>query len=244
MIVFPMVGMSSRFFKDGYLKPKYMLEAHSKNVFHWVVKSFLDSSEKLNEKLLFVIKKDYYDTEMFINDYFSSISFNNYECVILDEMTSGQAETVYLGLMNSTAKHDEPLTIFNIDTIRTKPFVRPLGKSQNYLEVFTGEGEHWSFAATDSNGKVIKVSEKERISEYCSDGLYNFDKVSTFLDVYKNTESDNSFIVNNEKYVAPLYNKLISSDAYVAIDIIEMDDLIFCGVPQEYEAFLKMDFKV
>lgn len=28
MIVIPMAGMSSRFFKAGYTQPKYMLEAH------------------------------------------------------------------------------------------------------------------------------------------------------------------------------------------------------------------------
>lgn len=243
MIVFPMVGMSSRFFKEGYLKPKYMLEAHSKTVFHWVVNSFLNSSIELNEKLLFIIKRDYYDTEIFIDNYFSSIGFHNYECVILDEMTSGQAETVYLGLTKSSARKNEVLTIFNIDTIRIKPFSRPEGRSLNYLEVFIGEGDHWSFAETGENGAVINVAEKVRISKYCSDGLYNFDRVSTFLEIYKNTESDDSYITNNEKYVAPLYNKLISNNIHVDIDLIQLDEIIFCGVPKEYEDFLNMEFK-
>lgn len=241
MIVFPMVGMSSRFFKEGYSKPKYMLEAHSKTVFHWVVSSFLDSSIALNEKILFVIKKDYYDTDIFIDNYFSSIGFKNYEYVILEEMTTGQAETVFLGLKKTSANFDEPLTIFNIDTIRLKPFSRPIAGSQNYLEVFIGDGDHWSFAETDENGAVIKVTEKVRISKYCSDGLYNFDKISTFLDLYEDTKSDEAYITNNEKYVAPLYNKLIMAKVDVNIDVIENHNLIFCGVPKEYEDFMKMD---
>lgn len=244
MIVFPMVGMSSRFFKEGYSKPKYMLEAHSKSVFHWVVGSFLDSSIALDEKILFIIKKDYYDTDVFIDEYFSSIGFTNYEYVVLEQMTSGQAETVYQGLKKSSAKFDEPLTIFNIDTIRIKPFSRPTEGSQNYLEVFIGEGDHWSFAETDETGSVIRVSEKVRISKYCSDGLYNFDKISTFMKLYQETESDESYITNNEKYVAPLYNKLILSKCKVDIDSIEVEDLIFCGIPKEYEDFLKMDLGI
>jgi len=243
MIVFPMVGMSSRFFKEGYSKPKYMLEAHSRTVFHWVVNSFLNSSIELNEKILFIIKKDYYDTDVFIDEYFSSIGFKNYESVVLEEMTSGQAETVFLGLKKSSVKFDEPLTIFNIDTIRVKPFIRPTEGSMNYLEVFVGDGDHWSFAETDENGSVTRVTEKVRISNYCSDGLYNFDKVSTFMQLYQDTEFDESYITNNEKYVAPLYNKLILSDSVVEIDLIENEDLIFCGVPKEYEDFLKMDFR-
>ncbi|EOA0230274.1 capsular biosynthesis protein, partial [Escherichia coli] len=33
MIVIPMAGLSSRFKKAGYVKPKYMLEAHGKTLF-------------------------------------------------------------------------------------------------------------------------------------------------------------------------------------------------------------------
>lgn len=243
MIVFPMVGMSSRFFKEGYTKPKYMLEAHGHPIFHWVVDSFLDSSRILNEKLLFIVKKDYYNTKEFIESYFVSIKFDNYEITVLDEMTSGQAETVFLGLANSSVLPDEPLTIFNIDTIITKPFQRPLHKSPNYLEVFLGQGDHWSFAAINEQGEVINVTEKERISPYCSDGLYNFESVQLFERIYCETQNDETFVTNNEKYVAPLYNKIISSGMKVDIDIIDLNDIIFCGVPQEYEDFKKMEFK-
>ncbi|TOH10549.1 capsular biosynthesis protein, partial [Vibrio parahaemolyticus] len=40
MIVIPMAGMSSRFFKAGYKLPKYMLEAHGKSLFEHSLRSF------------------------------------------------------------------------------------------------------------------------------------------------------------------------------------------------------------
>ncbi|EKO3985769.1 capsular biosynthesis protein, partial [Vibrio fluvialis] len=40
MIMIPMAGMSSRFFKAGYSKPKYMLEAKGKTLFEHSVLSF------------------------------------------------------------------------------------------------------------------------------------------------------------------------------------------------------------
>ncbi|ECR5117115.1 capsular biosynthesis protein, partial [Salmonella enterica] len=33
MIIIPMAGLSSRFFKAGYTKPKYELKAHDKTLF-------------------------------------------------------------------------------------------------------------------------------------------------------------------------------------------------------------------
>lgn len=40
MIIIPMAGLSSRFFKAGYTKPKYMLDAHGISLFDHAVNSF------------------------------------------------------------------------------------------------------------------------------------------------------------------------------------------------------------
>ena len=40
MIVIPMAGLSSRFFKASYDIPKYMLTAHDESLFDHSVKSF------------------------------------------------------------------------------------------------------------------------------------------------------------------------------------------------------------
>ncbi|TOM80696.1 capsular biosynthesis protein, partial [Vibrio parahaemolyticus] len=60
MIIIPMAGMSSRFFKAGYDKPKYMLEAHGKTLFEHSVESF--EALFLDTKFLFIVK-DVYNTK-------------------------------------------------------------------------------------------------------------------------------------------------------------------------------------
>lgn len=40
MFIIPMAGLSSRFFKAGYNKPKYQLMLGKETVFSWAVKSF------------------------------------------------------------------------------------------------------------------------------------------------------------------------------------------------------------
>lgn len=55
-----MAGMSSRFFKAGYDKPKYMLEATGITLFEHSVLSFKNYFER--ESFLFIIR-DKYDTK-------------------------------------------------------------------------------------------------------------------------------------------------------------------------------------
>ncbi|CAA0327503.1 hypothetical protein ALT785_390001 [Alteromonas infernus] len=38
--------------------------------------------------------------------------------------------------------------------------------------------------------------------------------------------------------MAPLYNYFIDKNKYVEFTIIDVNDVIFCGVPLEYEAVL------
>lgn len=55
MIVIPMAGMSSRFFKAGYTQPKYMLEAHGQTLFEHSVNSF--AAYFASTPFLFIVRK-------------------------------------------------------------------------------------------------------------------------------------------------------------------------------------------
>ena len=65
MIVIPMAGMSSRFFKAGYDKPKYMLTAHEKTLFEHSVNSFEKYFSK--EDFLFIVR-DVFETVEFVKE--------------------------------------------------------------------------------------------------------------------------------------------------------------------------------
>ena len=61
MIIIPMAGMSSRFFKAGYDKPKYMLSAHGSTLFEHSVNSF---KKYFNDTpFLFIVRVCYITTE-------------------------------------------------------------------------------------------------------------------------------------------------------------------------------------
>lgn len=230
MILIPMVGASSRFFNAGYSLPKYQLPLWGKTVFHHVMLSFEKYFD--DQKFVFVLRNSY-DAVNFVHNEAQSLSIKNYSIVVLDELTSGQAETVYNALCS--IDDDTPLTIFNIDTIRYG-FEYPdfINDCDGYLEVFKGDGHHWSFIEPDINGNVLKTAEKVRISDLCSNGLYFFSKVIDYKLDYSEMLSD-AALVNGEFYVAPIYNYSLNRGARIKYSLIDCHDIDFCGTPTEYE---------
>lgn len=232
MFIIPMAGLSSRFFKAGYKKPKYQLDLNGETVFSWSVKSFERYFQ--TDKFVFIYR-DVYETKTFLEQEVKNLGIKEYELVCLPEETLGQADTVYQGITHIPS--DEEVYIFNIDS-RIIDFTKPdwIKECDGYLEVFKGEGEHWSFALADGSSKrVIQTAEKERISDLCSDGLYYFKKKSVFEKLFLKAKETGS-TAKNEYYIAPLYNELIAQQAVVFYDLIAENRILFCGTPDEYLA--------
>ena len=233
-----MAGLSSRFFKAGYPQPKYMLEAHGKTLFEHSVESFKEYFKI--QSFLFIVR-NVFNTPDFVKKTAEAIGIVDFDIVILDQETRGQAETVSLAL--NKISYQGPITIFNIDTFRpdfTYPELDKLG--DGYLEVFQGEGDNWSFVKplNEKSHKVIQTTEKNPISDLCCTGLYHFSSVNDYLDAYNDYLSKpESEWEKAELYVAPLYNYLINEGKDIHYNLIKRSDVIFCGVPEEYIDFLK-----
>lgn len=237
MFIIPMAGLSSRFFKAGYTKPKYQLDLNGETVFSWSVRSFEHYFK--TDKFVFIYR-DVYETKQFLEKEVVKLGISDYELVCLPEETLGQADTVYQGIANIDS--NEEIYIFNIDS-RIIDFIKPewAAECDGYLEVFKGEGDHWSFALAEENSRrVIRTTEKERISDLCSDGLYYFKKKSAFEKLFLSAK-ENQRTAKNEYYIAPLYNDLIEAGSTVFYDLIENYRILFCGTPDEYLQLLKKD---
>lgn len=237
MFIIPMAGLSSRFFKAGYTKPKYQLDLNGETVFSWSVRSFEHYFK--TDKFVFIYR-DVYETKQFLEKEVVKLGISDYELVCLPEETLGQADTVYQGISNIDS--NEEIYIFNIDS-RIIDFIKPkwAAECDAYLEVFKGEGDHWSFALAEENSRrVIRTTEKERISDLCSDGLYHFKKKSVFEKLFLSAK-ENQRTAKNEYYIAPLYNDLIEAGSTVFYDLIENYRILFCGTPDEYLQLLKKD---
>ncbi|USD65156.1 glycosyltransferase family 2 protein [Vibrio sp. SCSIO 43136] len=238
MIVIPMAGLSSRFFKAGYDIPKYMLPLGGKTVFAHAVESFQQYFD--SERFVFIVR-DVYDTPAFVEKQCRLLSIKDFEVITLDEETRGQAETVAKGI-ELASPYQGALTIFNIDTFRPGfEFPTKEKLEGGYLEVFKGSGSNWSFVKPQSpnSTRAIETAEKRAISDLCCTGLYHFGDISDYWAAY------NHYLAlpqeqweKGELYVAPLYNHLIEKGHHVHYHLIDRAEVIFCGVPDEYQALL------
>lgn len=225
-----MAGLSSRFMKAGYSLPKYMLEAKGRTIFEWSMLSF----EKYKESEGFIfICRDIFKTPKFIEQSAVKIGINNFEIIVLDKETKGQADTVNIAL-DSIPNNIPELYIFNIDTLR-KNFSFSNTDEDGYLEVFKGKGDHWSFIQASDNNYVSKTSEKNRISNLCSNGLYFFKNKNIYQEAFDEMKRNTT----KELYIAPMYNYMINKDLKVKYYEVDISDHVFLGTPDEYLTFLK-----
>lgn len=238
MFVIPMAGMSSRFTKAGYTKPKYMLELKGSPLFDYCITSF--KAYFKTDAFLFIARSEA-ETEYFIKERCAELGIDKFEIIILDSPTQGQAETVALGLSQSTLVDDFGITIFNIDTIRPNYHhpIDVMADCEGFLEVFSGEGDNWSFAALENeeSNRVVRTTEKDPISQWCSTGLYYFSSKSAYLSLFTiYSETEASRCGGGEYYIAPMYNLLIANEQVIKVNKITASEVLFSGIPSEYEA--------
>jgi hypothetical protein len=240
VIVIPMAGLSRRFAEAGYALPKYMLEARGRTLFAHAVGGFAAYFDRL--PFLFVAR-DVAGTPDFVARECASLGVREARTVVLDAPTAGQSETVALGLQRAGVAPGEPVTVFNIDTFRPGfrfPDGFDPGAVDGYLEVFRGSGANWSYVrpAAAGSDRVAETTEKVPISDLCCTGLYHFREAGAFLDAHARFAAGEAAAMGlRELYVAPLYNLLIRDGRDIRFHEIGAEEVIFCGVPAEYDAF-------
>jgi hypothetical protein len=222
-----------------------MLDLHGRTVFDHALCSF---ERYFGQEPVLIICRADYDTPAFVRASCraAGLADDQFALVVLPYETKGQAETVALGLEMAKAPDTSPLSIFNIDTFRPNfryPDSFDLAAIDGYVEVFRGSGTHWSFVRPDPKDpdahRAAEVAEKVRISDLCSTGFYYFRTVGMFRDLYAGIATqDPATLQGGERYIAPLYNTAIHQGRDIRYHEISVDDVQFCGTPDEYMALL------
>lgn len=235
MIVIPMAGLSSRFQKAGYQKPKYMLDLHGRSLLQHSVRSFQRYFS--SHEFLFVARDDGHSGVLrFLEQELAEMNIKHAKVVLLHAPTEGQADTVRLGLSHAGVSDEVPLTIFNIDTFRPNfafPDTDWADHADGYVEVMVDDDPGFSFVEPSEVGyHVLRTAEKEPISHLASTGLYYFRNSHDFL-LAANSSNN---LAKGELYIAPLYNHLIARGLDIRFHLVDRDDVVLCGTPDEYMA--------
>lgn len=238
-IVITMGGLGSRFRKAGYTVPKYMIEAKGKTLFEWSLISLEGYKDAVDKFIFIAMKDESCDPKEFIATKCKELGIDKYEVIILDYLTDGQATTALLASKFWDKEH--ALLIYNIDTyVEAGQMNSQELKGDGFIPCFQAEGDHWSFVRLDDEGRVVEIKEKKRISNYCTLGAYYFKTCGLYERLYKEyyeEDIEKRELVNGEKYVAPLYDYLLSKGGEIYISDIEPKYVHVLGTPEELEAF-------
>lgn len=237
-VVITMGGLGSRFRKAGYTVPKYMIEANGKTLFEWSMISLDGYKKDVNQYIFIAMKEEGIDMEGFIKEKCQELEIDNYHLILLDYLTDGQATTATLAEKYWNKEH--ALLIYNIDT-----YVEPGQmnseelKGDGFIPCFKAEGDHWSFVRLDEQERVVEIKEKQRISDHCTLGAYYFKTCGLYKKLYDEYYSEEKNLVKGEKYVAPLYDYLLSKGGEIYISDIAPERVHVLGTPEELECFLE-----
>ncbi len=234
-VVITMAGLGKRFRDAGYDCPKYCIEVHGKTLFAWSMLSLRDFIEE-GADFVFVCR-DEDDASAFIERECAALGIRKHSIVGLDHLTDGQATSAILaGSAIGDPRGD--FLIYNIDTfVDPRHLHRSDIRGAGWIPCFRGEGEGWSFARTDAEGRVVELREKKRISPFATLGLYWFASFERYRAAYEEYYRDAQRMERGEKYVAPLYNELIGSGEPVYIQEVPVDAVIPLGTPAEVDRF-------
>lgn len=238
-VVITMGGLGSRFRKAGYTVPKYMIEAKGKTLFEWSLISLEGYTDRVDKYVFLAMEDETVDVEGFVRGKCAELGITNYELILLDHLTDGQATTALLANKYWDPKH--ALLVYNIDTyVEAGEMNWQELKGDGFIPCFQADGDHWSFVRLDDAGRVVEIKEKQRISPYCTLGAYYFktcELYETLYHEYYDVPRDD--LVNGEKYIAPLYDYLLSKGGDIYISDIAPERVHVLGTPEELEAFLK-----
>ncbi len=237
-IVITMGGLGSRFRKAGYTVPKYMIEAKGRTLFEWSLISLEGYRDRADKYIFIAMKDETNDVEGFIMDKCSELGIREPKVILLDYLTDGQATTALLAGKYWDREH--ALLIYNIDTyVEAGEMNSEELKGDGFIPCFRAEGDHWSFVRLDDEGRVAEIKEKKRISDHCTLGAYYFKTCGLYEDLYNEYYRDSEReLVNGEKYVAPLYDHLLSKGGEIYISDISPDKVHVLGTPEELKVFL------
>jgi len=231
-IIITMAGEGRRFKEIGITEPKHLIEVKGKTLFEWAMLSLKNFYEA---RFIFITRKGHNST-LFIKEKSQSLGIEAVSIRELDILTKGQAETV-LAAEEAISNPDDELAIYNIDTyVEPKELKPEFIRGDGWVPVFKADGTKWSFAKFNEEFKITNMTEKVRISDYGTIGFYYFKSFNLYKQCYYSYQYEGY----KEKYIAPIYNVMISDPKLsLFAHVVNEASLHVLGTPEDIEEFNK-----
>lgn len=200
-----MAGHGSRFSKAGYSVPKPLIPVLGKPMISWVIENLKPIQE---HQFIFICQAEHIQNyplrELLERACPQSL------IIEVNEVTEGAACTVLLA--KQYIDNADQLMIANCDQyidIDIDNYLSTLSTAFDGLIMTMKERDKkWSYIELNESNEIIRVVEKEIVSDEATVGIYNYKHGADFVNAAQRMIAKN-LRVNNEFYVAPAYNEMI-----------------------------------
>jgi len=229
-----MAGEGSRFAKEGYTFPKPLIDVEGKPMIQRVVEN-LD----FDATYIFLVRKEHLDKYAGLQSTLDRITNGKNKIVEVDGLTEGAACTTLLA--KDLINNDDELLIANSDQIvkyssENFKLMKSLTSVDGILFTFNALHPKWSFVSVNSRGIITELQEKNPISNIATCGIYWYRHGNEYVKYAERMISKN-IRVNNEFYVAPVYNEYISD--FKTLIPFYVDEMYGIGTPEDLNTYLK-----
>lgn len=232
-IVIPMAGRGSRFAEAGYRNPKPLIDIFGHPMIEYVTKNITPEKE---HKLIYICQKEHMDKYKLADKLWRMSP--GCEIITIDYVTEGAACTVLLA--EKYIDNDDELMIANSDqfvNIDINVYLRVIGENDGLIMTMPAGDPKWSYIKYDTKGYVKAVREKEVISNEATVGIYNYKHGRDFV-MFAHQMIEKDIRVNNEFYVAPVYNEMIEAGRKIVYHNVGKH-MFGLGTPGDLEFFMQ-----
>jgi NDP-sugar pyrophosphorylase family protein len=236
-IVIPMAGRGERFRKDGYSKPKPLINFRGKSMIEYAVESL-----GINGNFIFIVYK--YSEESLNIELENILKKYSDKIISIDYITDGPASSALLA--EEYINNNQQLIITNCDQIMSwdsKKFTDFINSSHldGLVVTYDSETPKNSYVRMN-NGLAEKFAEKQVISNLSLNGIHYWKMGSYFI------ESCNKMIqknirCNNEFYISLSYNEMVNDGLKVGAYHIDSNSHHAVGTPEDLEIYIKNQTK-
>ena len=228
-LIMPMAGAGSRFFKNGFARPKPLIDIKDKPFLLWSTKSisnFIDVQD-----ITFVVLKQHveeFKIDKKINEFFPEAKIE-----IIPELLNGAVVTCRSGIKE--IDDDLPIIFNDCDHAFISSEFNEYANFGKFDELdgglltFESNDPKYSFLQMDENGNVIHTVEKKAVSNHAICGAYYFKNSKLFL------ECANEYLDKcnySEYFMSGVYN--IMAEKKMKIANFKCDIHVPFGTPDEY----------
>ena len=211
-IVLPIAGRGSRFRQAGFALPKPLIPVHGRPMIEVVVENIRPT---VSHRFTFVALEEHLD-KLGLRCVLERIA-PGCNIVAISGVTEGAACTVLCA--RNQINNDDPVMIANSDQWVRADMDESLSvmtreHADGLIMTMWADHPKWSYARLNAKGQVVEVVEKQVVSHHATVGIYNFRVGRDFVRAAERMIEQN-IRVNNEFYVAPVYNQIIAEGANV-----------------------------